>query len=256
MSMLANHLSFAYKNEPIVSNLDFKFSAGEIVGIIGPNGAGKSTIIKLLSKVLEPSFGFISVDGIKISDMSRLDLAKQIAVVSQISDLPESFRVEDIVLMGRTPHLGFLSSEKEEDFKIVEAVMQKLDILKFKTRQIASLSGGERQRVVLARALAQEPKYLLLDEPTNHLDLNYSIELLRFLKREVTNGLAVLIIMHDLSLASQICDRIIVIEDGQLVGQGKTEEVISELLIKNVFRTDVKIIWDENNKISAIVPNI
>ncbi len=256
MSMLANHLSFAYKDEPIVSNLDFKFSSGEIVGIIGPNGAGKSTIIKLLSKVLEPSFGFISVDGIKISNMSRLDLAKKIAVVSQISDLPESFRVEDIVLMGRTPHLGFLSSEKEEDFKIVKAVMQKLDILKFKTRQIASLSGGERQRVVLARALAQEPKYLLLDEPTNHLDLNYSIELLRFLKREVTNGLAVLIIMHDLSLASQICDRIIVIEDGQLVGQGKTEEVISELLIKNVFRTDVKIIWDENNKISAIVPNI
>lgn len=254
--MLVDHLSFAYKDEFIVSNLDFKFSCGEIVGIIGPNGAGKSTIIKLLSKVLEPSFGFITVDGIKISEMSRLDLAKQVAVVSQMMDLPEDFIVEDIVMMGRTPHLGFFNSEKEKDFEIVEAVMQKTDILKFRDRQIGSLSGGERQRVVLARALAQEPKYLLLDEPTNHLDLNYSIELLRFLKAEVENGLAVLIIMHDLNLASRICDRILVIEDGQLVGQGKTEDVISELLIKNVFRTEVKIIRDENERISAIVPNL
>ena len=256
MSMLANQLSFSYGDKNILKNLDFKFSASEIVGIIGPNGAGKSTIIKLLSKVLKPSYGFVSIDGNNISEMSRMDLAKQVAVVAQSAELPESFRVEEIVLMGRSPHIGFFSSEREKDYRIVEEVMQRTDVLKFRTRRIATLSGGERQRVVLARALAQEPKYLLLDEPTNHLDLNYSIDLLRFLKQEAQNGLAVLIILHDLNLASRVCDRILVVEDGQLVGQGKTEEVISELLIKNVFRTDVKIIWDNENKISAIVPSI
>ncbi len=256
MSMLANQLSFSYGDKNILKNLDFKFSASEIVGIIGPNGAGKSTIIKLLSKVLKPSYGFVSIDGNNISEMSRMDLAKQVAVVAQSAELPESFRVEEIVLMGRSPHIGFFSSEREKDYRIVEEVMQRTDVFKFRTRRIATLSGGERQRVVLARALAQEPKYLLLDEPTNHLDLNYSIDLLRFLKQEAQNGLAVLIILHDLNLASRVCDRILVVEDGQLVGQGKTEEVISELLIKNVFRTDVKIIWDNENKISAIVPSI
>ena len=256
MSMLANQLSFSYGDKNILNNLDFKFSASEIVGIIGPNGAGKSTIIKLLSKVLKPSYGFVSIDGNNISEMSRMDLAKQVAVVAQSAELPESFRVEEIVLMGRSPHIGFFSSEREKDYRIVEEVMERIDVLKFRTRRIATLSGGERQRVVLARALAQEPKYLLLDEPTNHLDLNYSVDLLRFLKQEAQNGLAVLIILHDLNLASRVCDRILVVEDGQLVGQGKTEEVISELLIKNVFRTDVKIIWDNENKISAIVPSI
>jgi len=256
MAIVVQNLSFSFSQKPAVDELDFKVSNSEIVGIIGANGAGKSTIIKLLTKVLKPQNGTIAIDEKDLESLSRMDLARRLAVVSQISELPESFSVEEIVMMGRTPHIGFLASETKRDNEIVEKVMSRTDVLKFRSRHLGSLSGGEKQRVVLARALAQEPKYLLLDEPTNHLDLNHSIELMRLIKKEVENGMGVLLILHDLNLASRVCDRLLVLEDGKIVGQGSTNEVISKTLIKNVFGAEVNIYKDPNDNTKIIIPKI
>ncbi len=256
MAIVVHNLSFSFGQEPVVEDLDFKVSNSEIVGIIGANGAGKSTIVKLLSKVLKPESGAIAIDENELDSLSRMGLARLLAVVSQISELPESFTVEEIVMMGRTPHIGFLASETKKDYEIVEKVMARTDVLKFKSRLLGSLSGGEKQRVVLARALAQEPRYLLLDEPTNHLDLNHSIELMRLIKQEVKNGLGVLLIMHDLNLASRVCDRLLVLESGKIVGQGNTNEVISKTLIRNVFGAEVAIYKAPNDNTKIIIPKI
>ena len=184
-----NGLTFGYGATTILKGITFQLAKGEVVGLVGPNGAGKSTVIKLLTRILKASAGEVLVEGERVGALSRLELACRLAVVPQTGDLAQDFSAYELVLMGRTPHIGFLSTETQQDLDITEAAMRRTETWGLRERLVGELSGGERQRVLLARALVQEPDYLLLDEPTNHLDLRYQTEVLRFTRQEVAGGL-------------------------------------------------------------------
>jgi iron complex transport system ATP-binding protein len=248
-------LEFAYGKKKILQGVSFALRQKEIVGVVGPNGAGKSTLIKLLTKVLAPSSGEILLNGQTIQKMSRLALARQLAVVPQSGDLPSDYRVDDLVMMGRTPHLGFLARESKRDHDLVQRVMQRVDVWQFRDRFASDLSGGEKQRVVLAKALVQEPSFLLLDEPTNHLDLKYQIEVLSLVRQEVRGGLGALVVLHDLNLASRLCDRLLVMQQGSVVAEGRPSEILTETLVASVYGASVSIL-QEVDKSPVIIPNL
>lgn len=242
-------LNYAYKNKPVLQDIHFTLHSGQVLGVVGPNGAGKSTLIKLLTRVLKATSGSIWFDQKDIAALSRLELARHLAVVSQSSELPADYRVYDLVMMGRTPHLGFLSTESKRDVDIVTTVMQRTDTWQFRDRLASQLSGGERQRVVLARALAQEPAFLLLDEPTNHLDLKYQLEVLRLVKQEVSKGLGALVVLHDLNLAARMCDLIIVLSQGKIYAQGSPKEILCKPIVEAVYQASVEVLIQHDTPI-------
>ena len=249
-------LSFRYGKEEVVKDLSFSLHKGEILGVVGPNGAGKSTLIGLLTRLLKPSRGEVRVFGKRIQEVGRLELARILAVVPQGGELPESFRVRDIVMIGRTPHLGFLASETQKDADIAEAAMRRTDTWTFRDRTVGSLSGGERQRVLLARALAQEPQFLLLDEPTNHLDLKYQVEVLRFVKREVARGLGVLIVLHDLNLAARVCDRVLVLRRGACAALGRPQDILTKERLEEVYSADLSVFAQPDTDAPVVLPEL
>ncbi len=256
MSLKASGLSFAYGAKEVVKDFGFELRSGEVLGVVGPNGAGKSTVIKLLTRVLTPSAGAVTLDGVPVRRFSRLELAKRVAVVPQAGELPGAFRAIDLVMMGRTPHLGFLAPEREADHEIVERAMRRTDVWQFRERTLVELSGGERQRVLLARALAQEPRYLLLDEPTNHLDLKYQVEVLRFVRREAKSGIGALIVLHDLNLSARICDRLLVMEGGRCVAEGLPAEVLTEARLREVYRAEVTVFAQPGSGAPVVLPEL
>jgi iron complex transport system ATP-binding protein len=247
-------LNYAYKKKIVLHDVSFELKAGEVLGVVGPNGAGKSTVIKLLTRVLEPTSGSILLNGKDVQHISSLELARSLAVVPQSSELPSDYGVHDLVMMGRTPHLGFLAQETKYDLELVQKVMQRTDTWQFRDRQADQLSGGERQRVVLARALAQEPTFLLLDEPTNHLDLKYQIDVLTLVRQEVASGLGALVVLHDLNLAARMCDRLLVLHQGMIVAQGHPNEVLTRAVLERVYQTAVDVTF--NQGFATILPRI
>ena len=216
--------------------LSFALAPGEVLGLIGPNAAGKTTVIRLLSRVLHPSRGTILVGGESAESLGRVAVARRIAVVPQ--DVPQGFpyTVEQLVLMGRFPHAPARFFESREDLRIAREAMAMTGVDALAAEPLDRLSGGERQRVVLARALAQEPRLLVLDEPTAHLDLRYQAEcvaLLRRLNRD--QGLGVLLVSHDLNLAAEVSDRLLLLAGGAAVRLGAPEEVLQESLLETVY---------------------
>jgi iron complex transport system ATP-binding protein len=250
----ASGLCFAYGKKKILQEVSLNVRPGEVVGVVGPNGAGKSTLIKVLTKLLVPSSGSVKLNGQDVRNLGRLGLARHLAVLPQGSDLPSDYRVYDLVMMGRTPHLGFLARETKRDHDLVQSVMQHTDTWQFRERFASDLSGGERQRVLLAKALAQEPSYLLLDEPTNHLDLKYQVEVLSLVRQEVQKGLGSLVVLHDLNLAARVCDRLIVLQQGSVVTEGKPNEVLTEALLSTVYGTSVSVLQQGSSPV--IVPKL
>ncbi len=237
-----DNVSLGYNKQTVLHNISLEAKPGEMLGIIGPNGSGKSTVIKGITQLIKPSSGHIFLDGKNIADMSHRDLAQLVAVVPQNPTLPELFTALEVVLMGRTPHLGLLRYEGEHDLAIVQKTMKATQTLAYAERRVGELSGGERQRLTIARALAQEPKIILMDEPTANLDINYQIETLdlaRQLCRE--QGLIVVVTLHDLNLASQYCDRLIMLSDGRVYCHGTPESVINAKTIKEVYGAEVYV---------------
>jgi iron complex transport system ATP-binding protein len=229
-------LGLAYGRNVVVEDLTFQVMPGEMVGLIGPNGSGKSTIIKALSRVISPFSGQIFLDGKDISQISRGDLARLLGVVPQMPLLPNAFTAFEIVLMGRNPHLGLLQYEGERDLSITWRAMERTATQSLAERRIDELSGGEIQRLVVARVLAQEPKSILLDEPTANLDISHQVEILDLIKNLcLENNLTVVVALHDLNLASQYCDRLILINNGRVHAQGTPKEVINSRNIKEVY---------------------
>ena len=229
-------LSLAYGHTVVMRELTFQVKPGEMLGLIGPNGSGKSTVIKAMSRVIPLYSGKILVDGKDIAKIHRAELARLIGVVPQMPLLPSTFTAFEIVLMGRNPYLGLFQYESSEDMAITWQAMGRTNTQSLAERQVGELSGGEIQRLVIARVLAQQPKSILLDEPTSNLDINYQLEILDLIKslcRE--DNLAVVITMHDLNLASQYCDRLILINRGQAHAQGTPAEVITERNIEEVY---------------------
>jgi len=203
--------------------IDLHVPAGQWLSIIGPNGAGKSTLLRALVGAIK-SQGDVFIDGVSIQSMTRSERARKIAWVPQNPVIPSGFLVLDYVLLGRTPHRNLLAAEQPEDIAVVEQVLHDLDLVAFADRDIASLSGGERQRVVIARALAQQAPVLLLDEPTTALDLGHQQDVLLLLERLRKQGHTIISTMHDLTLAGQFADRLVLLADGSIVAQGNAIE--------------------------------
>ncbi|MFH1823741.1 MAG: ABC transporter ATP-binding protein [Candidatus Firestonebacteria bacterium] len=230
-------------------DINLKVAAGELVGIIGPNGSGKTTLLKAITKVIKPKKGNILFEGKDIWQMGLKDLAKKIAVISQDSEIGY-ITVEEFVLLGRIPHYErFQFLETKNDLDIAKRCMRLTDTFKLKNRLIAEISSGERQTVLVARALAQEPKLLLLDEPTTHLDITHQIKILDLVKKlNKEFKLTVIMVLHDLNLASEYCQRLVLINKGRVYSMGTPEEVLKYQIIEEVYKTIVVV---EKNPISS-----
>ena len=220
---------------------------GEWLAVIGPNGAGKTTFLNALAGLV-PFDGDVLVDGHSITNGARRQIARLIAVVPQLPETPPALTVAEYVLLGRTPHIGYLGSEGQGDRAAAGDAITRLGLGAFTDRSLGSLSGGERQRVVLARALAQHAPILLLDEPTNALDLGrqqQALELLDALRRH--EQLTVISAMHDLSLAGQYADRVVLLDGGRIIADGTPRAVLTEPTIASVYGAEVRILRDRGN---------
>ena len=245
-----NSISFRYHDDWVLEDVSFRAERGEFVGLIGPNGSGKTTLLKILYGLLTPQKGEILFELVPIKKMERADIAKRIAVVAQETHLLFPFSVLETVLMGRSPYLGHLMFENEKDLEIAKKAMEWTKIVPFSQRHMDELSGGERKRVFIARALAQEPEVILLDEPTASLDIQHQIDFLDLiltLNRE--RGLTIIMASHDINIASEFCDRLILLQRGRIYQMGTPEQVITKDNIETVYGCEV---WIDRNPISGM----
>lgn len=206
--------------------------------MVGCNGSGKSTLLRLLAGFLNPDGGEIALDGKPLTAWDRRDLAREMAIVAQDTDGDLPFTAAEVAMMGRIPY----AASRQEDEAKVESALQAADVLDLAGRPFQQLSGGERQLVLIARTLAQDPRYLLLDEPTNHLDVYHQHALLTLLRNE--RGRGVLIVLHDLNLAARYCDEIAVLDGGRVCAMGSPQEVLTPALVERVFRVHAEVARD------------
>jgi iron complex transport system ATP-binding protein len=257
LTLRLDGITLSYGSRMVLKDINLEVQPGEIAGVIGPNGSGKSTLIRSIAKTIAPVSGRIFIDGYTIDRMSSSELARIVAVMSQNTKLPDLFTAFELVLMGRTPHLGLFRYESKNDMDIVKKAMDDTNTAHLAFRHVNELSGGEKQRILLARALAQEPSILLLDEPTANLDINNQVETLDLIRRLCRDQkLIVLIALHDLNLAAQYCDRLAILYGGAIYKQGTPEEVVNADIIKTVYGADVLVYPHPVNNLPAtlIVP--
>jgi iron complex transport system ATP-binding protein len=243
--LTAQTISYRRDRRDILHDVSFNVSPGELVGLIGPNGAGKSTLLKVISGLWSGAKGDILLDGKPLARYSPRHIAQVIAHVPQITALDFPFAVKEIVLMGRNPHLSRFQLETEHDRQIVNHTMRRTHTHHLADRLIGTLSGGERQRVLIARALAQEPRLLLLDEPTANLDIQHQIGILS-LVRDLIQGdsLGAVAAVHDLELAARFCDRLVLLHNGAVLANGSPEQVLNPDVIRVAYGIDVHPYWD------------
>jgi iron complex transport system ATP-binding protein len=242
MMITVNNLTGGYAGGEVLNGISFDVDKGELFGILGPNGSGKTTLLKMISGALEFKEGSIDLDGRPLTQYSPKQLARMMAVLPQHGEQSFPYSVKETVSLGRYAHQkGWFNSWQDEDEKIVRKVMKQTGITHLQEKSIVELSGGEKQRVFLAQALAQQPRILLLDEPTNHLDLSFQKELLDLLKKWASEEeLTVVSIFHDLNLASLYCDRLLLMENGEVLIVDSPVEVLKEERIKSVYKTQIK----------------
>lgn len=231
-----------YGDTVAVADVDGQVADGEWVGLIGPNGAGKTTLLRAIVQLVQCE-GSTTVDGIPTEQMSRRDLARAVAYVPQKPELPAEMTVADYILLGRSPHIGYFGSEKASDRHICAGLLDRLDLTPMAGRNLATLSGGELQRLVLGRALAQEAPILLLDEPTSALDLGRRVDALEIVDAlRLEHGLTVLSAMHDLTLAGQFSDRLLLLSGGTVAMTGTPAEVLDEDVLTQHFGHQVQVL--------------
>jgi iron complex transport system ATP-binding protein len=241
----AQNINFSYAEKQVIENVSFTVDEGQITTIIGPNGSGKTTLLKIINGTLFPDAGEMLIDGKDTKEWLRKEIAKKVAIVPQETSNIFPFYAEEIVLMGRFPHLNNYRFENENDYRVVQEAMKKTDTLAFARRRFNELSAGERQRVLIARALAQEPKILLLDESTVFLDLKHQVQFLTLLRQlNVSEQLTVIFVTHDINLAAQNADKIILLYSGKIYAIGNPAEVISARNIKEVY--EIEVLVDKN----------
>jgi iron complex transport system ATP-binding protein len=253
--LAAEHVDFAYATRPVLHDVSLRVGRGDMLALAGPNGAGKSTLLALFAGIRQPAAGVVRLEGTDVRRYARRALARQIAVVPQDTSVLFPYTVAEMVLMGRAPHLHGIGLESADDLAIAERAMARTGVLELAHRPIVELSGGERQRVILARALAQEPRLLLLDEPTTFLDLRHAIEILELI-RELNRDerVTVVAVLHDLTIASMYFDRIAFLREGRLAIEGRCEAVITEETIRAVFDAEVRIVRDADGVV-AVLPH-
>jgi iron complex transport system ATP-binding protein len=247
-------LRFSYKKVQVIDDVTLNFEKGHLYGIIGPNGSGKTTFLKLLSGILKKKYGDIYIDEKGISELSIREIAKKLAVVDQINYVEFDYKVSEIIKMGRYAHIDRFSTESDEDKRIVDEIIENLRLSKLRSRIFNQLSGGEQQKVIIARAIAQNTKILLLDEPTSHLDINFQLEFMNLFKNYVEKGLIVIIVLHDLNIAAQYCDKLILMDKGRVVEFGEAQSVLTRDNIQNVYGIEVQIKKNQFTNSIYIVP--
>ncbi|MCL5292628.1 MAG: ABC transporter ATP-binding protein [Actinobacteria bacterium] len=241
LTLEVERLSCDYGDRRALDAISVAFKKGLFTAIVGPNGSGKTTLLKALTRVITPLGGAIFLNGKDVVRFSRRELARLMAVVPQEASHAFAFTALEVVLMGRTPHLGRFEFESARDMEVARDAMERTNVWCFKDRPVTELSGGEKQRVIIAQALAQEPKALLLDEPTLHLDLSHQLDLMNLFKRLNYEGLTVVAVLHDLNLAAYYADVIALVKEGRLIDAGVVEETLTPLKIKEIFGADVLV---------------
>ena len=243
-------LNYSYGKKEVLKELSLDIDENKLTGIIGPNGCGKSTLAKNIIKYINGKFESFKIMDTDIRELTHKKIAQLISYIPQKSIIIPNISVFDYVLLGRFPLLkNSWDNYSKQDYEIVEKNINLLNIRELKDRNIETLSGGELQKALLARALAQEAKILLLDEPTSALDLNNAVEFMKILKNiSIQKEISVIIIIHDLNLASLFCDSLIILKDGRFIEKGSPKEVINEENIKSVYNLDCKVCYNENDK--------
>ncbi len=250
------NLSVAYNGHDILGEITLRVSPGSIMAVIGPNGAGKTTLIRTISGVLAPRQGKIFVDGIDLSGLTAAQRARYLAVVPQARQLPSAFTVQQSVLLGRTPYLGWLGRTKAIDHRLVEMALEQTRLTALSERRVGELSGGEQQRVLLARALAQDTPILLLDEPTTHLDLEHQSNFFNLVhKLTVDKRLAVLLVLHDLNLAGLYADLVALLVDGHIHISGTPQEVLTQSNLRAVYNVPINVVPHPEYGTPLILPD-
>jgi iron complex transport system ATP-binding protein len=261
MSLSVEHVSFGYDSRDEATrsfslrDVSVTIQRGSLTGLLGPNGCGKTTLLKLMTGVLRPRQGAITLDGRAISGIPRRELAKQVAVVPQETHPAFDYSVLEMVLMGRHPHLGAFQLEGPEDLAIARESLSATGTAHLADRAYMTLSGGEKQRVVIASALAQAPDVLLLDEPTASLDLAYQLEVASLLDRlNHDRGVTMVLATHDLNLAASLCDSLVLIRAGRVLAQGPTRDVLTGAMIQQLYDVEADVQFHEPSGHLTVVP--
>lgn len=210
----------------VLAHFDLEVAPGEVVGLLGRNGAGKTTVLRVAAGTLRPDAGRVTLGGVALDALDRRTRARHLALVPQDTHVPFPFSAAEVVLMGRTPHLGFLGFEGAHDFAVARDALARMGVAELADRNVQELSGGERQLVLVARALAQEPSLLLLDEPTAFLDLRHRIEVLTVVRERAATGRSALVVSHDLGVAARFCDRVALLAGGRVLEAGPPRDVL------------------------------
>lgn len=237
----------------VLDDVSVEVSEGAWVALIGPNGAGKTTLLRVIAGLCPVEAGQVVLNGRDVARMRARERARSLAYVAQDPVIPPGVSVADYVMLGRNPHIGFFSIERDQDRAVVASVFDRLELNAFATRLVETLSGGERQRVVLARALAQEPTVLLLDEPTAGLDLGHMQEVMGLVDElRVSHGLTVLSAIHDLTMAAQYAESLVLLEGGRVVATGTAPEVLTVERLSTHFRVNAEVILDSQGGLVVI----
>lgn len=229
-----SHISTGYGIKIILNDVSVAFEKGKLTSIIGANGCGKSTLLKTILGILPSKSGNVTIDGARLKEMSRNDIARRIAYLSQEKNTPD-MTVKQLVLHGRFPHLSYPRRYTDQDRVIAVGVMEQMGIVEYAHKPLYSLSGGMKQNSYIAMALAQETDYILLDEPTTYLDIAHQLELMKILRSLADSGKGIVAVMHDLPMAFTFSDKIILINDGRIVDDERPEKIYERNVIDKVF---------------------
>lgn len=248
----ADTLTVGFGTACVLDRISVSASMGSLVGLVGPNGAGKTTLVKVLAGLLIPDSGHVFLEGERLDQLSHNSRARRLGYLSQDRTVHWPVTVERLVSLGRLPHRGLWDSLSEEDAQAIEAALVSTDVANLKNRTVTALSGGEVARVLLARVLAGGPKILLADEPVSGLDPEHSLQVLEGLQDLVRAGCLVIMVIHDLTLASRFCDRLVLLKQGQLIADGSPEEVLSPERLASVYGVDAATVI--HGREQAILP--
>ncbi len=246
-------LYFSYNRQEVLKGISFAIKKGEFGGIIGPNGAGKSTLVRIIARILRENSGTVLIMGRDTKLIRPKDLARLVGFVPQETHFQLNYLAEDIVAMGRYPYLGAFQRMTNQDIAAIDWAIEQTNSKSLRSRPINTLSAGERQMIVIARALTQKPEILLLDEPTSHLDIHHQSAIMELLKSLNGQGITTIIVNHDLNLASQYCERLILLHQGKVYKIGRPDEIINRQTIAEVYNIETDIILHPEKNIPQVL---
>jgi iron complex transport system ATP-binding protein len=250
----AEGLSLGYGRTPIVHDVDLDVTPGALTVLVGANASGKSTLVRGLARLLTPTSGRVTLDGVDLGTLSPRRVARTVGVLPQTPVAPDGIRVGDLVAHGRYPHQSFFRGHRSDDDAVVAASLAATDAGALVDRRVDELSGGQRQRVWIAMVLAQQPDILLLDEPTSALDVAHQVEVLEVLRSEVTAGRTVVLVLHDLTLAARYADHVVVMAGGRIIARGEPVSTLTEDVVGRAFGIRARVLEDPDTGRPVILP--